>query len=149
MMLAVSIVASCALVGLLIVAMLFLRNQMIEKDRVAKYEHEKLIIDLFKFQIQNPKMCFDVEGADLLNEQKKLMVLYTLSIFDLVIDYYFSKRYTVRDSAMKEAWLNTISDYFALHEIVTIFKENQRQFNRRFQNFVSMNYLEVKDGNNE
>lgn len=117
----------------------------LSSDRYNKYLNEKLILDTFLLQIQNPQLNDIFEN----DENKKDMspdavatrrnfLAYVLSVFDFVIDYYYGpKGYSTLDSALKVAWENTILDYFTdSQEIVQVYNSLKKEYNVRFQEYI-------------
>jgi hypothetical protein len=104
-------------------------------------------MDVFAMQINMPELSlvYDAAKAEATQEQKALyqlkmepFIIYILSVFDLVIDYYCGKySYTVKDPIMKKAWVNTINNFFRdSSDGNRIYKAHRSEFNIRFQAFA-------------
>jgi len=145
----------CILVITLVVCLKFYREWC---DRKEKVDCEKMLMNVFLMQINMPELSliWDTVKTDATQEQKAQyqlkkdpFIIYVLSVFDLVVDYYYGKNsYSIRDSLMKGAWINTITNFFRdSSDMKQIYKEHHSEFNGRFQAFVD-SLLNVK-GNDE
>ena len=104
-------------------------------------------MDVFAMQINMPELSlvYDAVKTEATQEQKaqykqKMVpfIIYILSVFDLVVDYYYGKNlYAAKDYVMKEAWINTIKNFFRdSYDGKQIYKIHRSEFNGRFQAFV-------------
>lgn len=115
------------------------------QDRNNKYLNESLLMKSFVLQIQNPRLndifVNDKSKKDMSEEAvltRRNFIVYVLSTFDFAIDYYYGpNKYSKVDTVMKDAWDNTIFDYFRdSDEIVEVFLELKNEFNSRFQMYA-------------
>jgi hypothetical protein len=132
------------LVGFLLICLKFYREK---NDRKEKIDCEKMLMDVFAMQINMPELMlvYDTVKSDasqemLLKYNLKMepFIIYLLSVFDLVIDYYNGKSsYSVKDPVMKTAWENTIKKIFHdSSDARQIYIGHRLEFNSRFQTFV-------------
>jgi len=116
-------------------------------DRKEKVNSEKMLMDVFEMQIKMPELSliYDSVRIEASKEflqsyelKKEAFIIYYLSIFDLVVDYYYGRNsFASKDSAMKEAWVNTIKNFFRdSSDGRNIYMEHKSEFNKRFQVFV-------------
>jgi hypothetical protein len=134
----------CVLVVFLLVCLKFYREK---NDRKEKINCEKMLMDVFAMQINMPELSlvYDTAKADATQEKKmqyqlkmEPFILYMLSVFDLVIDYYYGKSsFATKDHVMKTAWVNTIKNFFRdSSDGKQIYIAHRSEFNKRFQEFV-------------
>ena len=119
---------------------------MQKNDRSEKVRCEKMIMDVFKMQIKQPELSLVYDAAkhdassELLEkyeQRKDAFILYVLSVFDLVIDYYYGRSiYAVKDPVMKSAWLNTVTNFYRdSSDGRNTYQTHREEFNSRFQSF--------------
>jgi len=131
------------IVATLIIALVLYRQK---NDRKEKVQCERMLMDVFEMQIHSPELSLvydDLkEGAssELLekyNLKKEPFIIYTLSVFDLVVDYYYGHSlFASKDSVMKSAWVNTIRNFYRdSSDGRDTFLAHHDEFNSRFQKF--------------
>ena len=117
-----------------------------KNDRKEKIQCERMLMDVFEMQIKQPELSLVYDAAKIgadpnLMERYELskepFIIYILSVFDLVIDYYFSKNLlALKDPLMKAAWINTIRNFYQdSTDGRLIYLAHHDEFNRRFQKF--------------
>ena len=131
-----------SLVSLVITLMLYRGKN----DRQEKVNCEKMLMAVFEMQINMPELSLvydsikiqaSVDMLDKYELRKEPFIIYILSVFDLVIDYY-SCRYlfSSKDTIMKTAWINTIKNFFKdSSDGRNVYQTHHDEFNKRFQEF--------------
>ena len=131
------------LVASLIIATIF---YMQKNDRKEKVQCEKMLMDVFEMQIKQPELSLVYDAVknsatpEMIEQyelKKEPFVIYVLSVFDLVVDYYFGRSlFAAKDPVMKEAWVNTVKNFYRdSTDGRNIYLSHRDEFNARFQKF--------------